>query len=82
MHSRSLGICLAAALAMTSSACSSVHPTYAADGRRGYVITCDGYLNSYSNCLVQAGRACGSRGYDTLKGNPDDRSLMIACKVP
>ena len=67
---------------LASAACSSRHATYAPDGRRGYVITCDGVLNSYASCLVKAGRACGSRGYDTLKGSPDDRELFIACKLP
>jgi hypothetical protein len=67
---------------LACSACRTQHATYAPDGRRGYAITCGGFLNSYSNCLVRAGRACGSHGYDTLKGNEDDREMLIACKVP
>jgi hypothetical protein len=70
------------ALAFTAVACSSEHFTYAPDGRRGYVVTCEGYLNDFANCLVKAGRVCGNRGYETLSGGPDDRSLLIACKVP
>ena len=69
-------------LALLCAACQSQHPTYAPDGRRGYVITCGGFLNSYASCLVKAGRACGSNGYETLKGNEDDREMLIACKVP
>jgi hypothetical protein len=68
--------------ALTIGACSSVHQTYVPDGRRGYVISCGGLLNSYANCLVKAGRACGSNGYETLKGGEDDRDLLIACKTP
>jgi hypothetical protein len=68
--------------ALACAACHSQHATYAPDGRRGYVITCGGFLNSYANCLVKAGRACGSNGYDTLKGNEDDREMLIACKIP
>lgn len=68
--------------ALACSACRTQHATYAPDGRRGYAITCGGFLNSYSSCLVKAGRACGSHGYDTLKGSEDDRELLIACKVP
>jgi hypothetical protein len=64
------------------AACSSQHATYAPDGRRGFVISCDGLMNDYGNCLVKAGRACGNRGYDTLKGNSDDRQIFIACKLP
>lgn len=69
-------------LALACVACHSQHATYAPDGRRGYVITCGGFLNSYATCLVKAGRACGSNGYETLKGNEDDREMLIACKVP
>jgi hypothetical protein len=69
-------------IVLMAAACSSQHATYAPDGRRGYVISCDGFLNSFSSCLVKAGRACGSAGYDTVQGGPDDRSLLIACKAP
>ena len=69
-------------LALACGACQSQHATYAPDGRRGYVITCGGFLNSYASCLVKAGRACGSNGYETLKGNEDDREILIACKPP
>jgi hypothetical protein len=82
MHSRSRKTLLIVLIALAGGACSSRHATYAPDGRRGYVITCSGYLNSYASCLVKAGRACGNHGYETLKGNEDDRSLLIACKVP
>lgn len=67
---------------LTVSACRSQHPTYAPDGRRAYVVTCGGFLNSYGSCLIKAGRACGNRGYDVLKGGEDDRELLVACKIP
>jgi hypothetical protein len=70
------------AIVLACGACRSQHATYAPDGRRGYVITCGGFLNSYATCLVKAGRACGSNGYETLKGNEDDREMLIACKTP
>jgi hypothetical protein len=44
------------------------------------VITCSGFLNSWSTCLVNAGRACGNRGYETIQGTEEDRSMLIACK--
>jgi hypothetical protein len=68
-------------IALACTACTSRHATYAPDGRRSYVITCDGFLNSYANCLVKAGRACKSLGYDILKGSEDDRDMLVACKA-
>jgi hypothetical protein len=68
------------ALALLS--CSTEHVTYAPDGRRGFSIRCGGYLSSWSACLVEAGRACGSRGYDVIEGSEYDRRMLIACKVP
>jgi hypothetical protein len=62
--------------------CNSVHSTYVPDGRRGFVVSCGGVLNGWSSCLVQAGRACGNHGYDVIKGSEEDRSMLIACKVP
>jgi hypothetical protein len=56
--------------------------TYVPDGRRGFAITCGGFLDSWSSCLVKAGRACGHAGYETIKGNEEDRAMLIACKVP
>jgi hypothetical protein len=71
-----------ASLAFSLVACGSLHATYVPDGRRGFVVTCGGFLNSWSTCLVKAGRACGSHGYETLKGSEEDRSMLIACRVP
>ena len=72
----------AVAITLALVACGGVHPTYAPDGRRGFVITCGGFLNTWSSCLVQAGRACGNRGYETIKGSEEDRSMLVACKLP
>ena len=71
-----------ASLVLSLAACGGLHATYVPDGRRGFVVNCGGLLNSWSTCLVKAGRACGSRGYETIKGSEEDRSMMIACKVP
>lgn len=68
------------AIVLTSASCAGQHATYAPDGRRGFAITCSGFLNSWSSCLVKAGRACGSRGYEQILGSEDDRSMLIACK--
>jgi hypothetical protein len=72
----------AASILLALAGCHSVHSTYAPDGRRGFAVTCGGFLNDWSSCLVKAGRACGNRGYDMLKGSEEDRNMLIACKVP
>ena len=71
-----------ASIVVSLVACSSQHATYVPDGRRGFVVTCGGFLGNWSSCLVKAGRACGNRGYETIKGSDEDRSILIACKVP
>ncbi len=71
-----------AAIALSLVACSTQHATYVPDGRRGYVVTCGGFFSSWSSCLIKAGRACGNHGYETIKGSDEDRSILIACKVP
>jgi hypothetical protein len=82
MSRRPLALLAAASILSALAGCSSVHTTYAPDGRRGFAITCGGFLNDWSSCLVKAGRACGNRGYDLVKGNEEDRDMLIACKVP
>ena len=70
-------------ISLSAAACTNTqHATYTPDGRRGFVMTCEGYLNSYSSCLVKAGRACGSSGYDIVRGGEDERDMLIACKAP
>ncbi len=69
-------------IVLMSSGCAGTHPTYAPDGRRGFAVDCGGFLSSWSTCLVKAGRACGNRGYDTIKGSEEDRNILVACKVP
>jgi hypothetical protein len=68
--------------AMVMMGCASTHATYAPDGRRGFAVECGGFLSSWSACLVKAGRACGNRGYDTIKGSEEDRNLLVACRLP
>jgi hypothetical protein len=68
--------------ASIAAGCSSQRQTYVPDGRRGYVINCGGLLSKASSCLVKAGRSCGNRGYDVIKGTEEDGSVLIACKVP
>jgi hypothetical protein len=69
-------------ITLSMVACSGLHQTYVPDGRRGFVVTCGGFLNGWSSCLVKAGQACGNHGYETIKGSEEDRSMLIACKVP
>lgn len=73
-------VCALSALALV--ACSSQHATFLADGSKGYMIKCSGYLNSWESCLVKAGKICRSRGYDTIRSEEYDRALLIGCKSP
>lgn len=82
MNLRLLALPGIVALALTTASCSTQHATYAPDGRRGFSITCGGYLSSWSSCLVKAGRACGAKGYDVIEGSEYDRRALIACKAP
>jgi hypothetical protein len=69
-------------LTLALAACSTQHATYVPDGRRGFVVTCGGFLSGWSSCLVKAGRACGNHGYETIKGDEEDRTILIACQTP
>jgi hypothetical protein len=58
--------------------------TYAADGRPGYMIHCDGALLSWGTCTAKAGELCETSGYDILEkhtwGFPISRTMTVACK--
>lgn len=93
MHtfSRPLAALAIVSLSLVAGACTHQHATYTPDGRRGYAISCEGYLNNYTSCLDKAGRACGANGYDILhggdysvlhEGTDDERDILIACKAP
>jgi hypothetical protein len=71
-----------AALALTLAGCGSLKPTYVEDGRQGFFISCKGYLNSWSSCVVKAGRMCRNKGYSIIHSDEYDRTLLIACKLP
>ncbi len=78
-HVSSLALC--ALVCLGTAACSSTPTTtYLEDGTRGYAVTCKGYLNSWQNCLIEAGRICQSRGFRTITGEEYDRSMIVACK--
>ncbi len=80
--SRVVHIALPAVFVLSLASCTASHLTYAPDGRRGFSVTCGGYLSSWSACLVKAGRACGARGYDIIEGSEYDRRMLIACHNP
>ena len=73
-------VCVLACVALVS--CASLRTTYLEDGKKGYAISCRGFLNTWDSCLVKAGRICGSRGYDTIDGDKYDRTLLIGCRGP
>jgi hypothetical protein len=73
---------LAGLAALALAGCGGMRTIYLDNGARGYVITCKGYLNSWESCLVQAGKVCRTNGYDTVREEEYDRTLVIACKAP
>jgi hypothetical protein len=68
--------------ALASAACSTQRATFVPDGRRGFVVSCGGMMNTYARCLTEAGLACGSSGYEIVDGGPYDRILLVACHDP
>jgi len=69
-------------LSVTLVACASQRTTYLANGERGYSVSCRGFLNNWNTCLVQAGRVCGTRGYEAINEDQYDRTLLFGCKSP
>ena len=65
---------------MSLGSCASERTTYLADGSRGYSVSCRGFLNSWDQCLVKAGRVCGSRGYNIINDSQYDRTLLFGFK--
>lgn len=70
--------CIAASLILV--ACSGLRTTYLEDGSRGYLVSCKGYLNSWESCLIKAGKICGTRGYNPIRSEPYDRTILFSCK--
>jgi hypothetical protein len=61
--------------------CGGLRTTYLADGSQGYLVSCKGLLNSWESCLVKAGKICGARGYNTVRSEPYDRTILFSCKA-
>ena len=80
MRVRWLCCLLLLSVSLVASGCRSQRSTYLPDGRKAYAISCRGFLNSWQSCLVRAGRVCGARGYEAIRGEEADRELLFACK--
>ncbi len=48
------------------AACTTVHQSYAPDGKVAYTINCSEPLK-WDSCFAKAGNICGSKGYDILE---------------
>lgn len=81
MAARTIRIPVAVVLALLGG-CSSTRMVYLDNGGTGYLVHCAGYFNSWENCLIKAGQTCRSRGYETVRTEEYDRSLLFACKAP
>jgi hypothetical protein len=71
----------AIAASLAAAACVGPRTTYLENGSKGYLITCRGFLNTFDSCVVKAGEICKSQGYDTIRSDDYDRTLLIACKT-
>jgi hypothetical protein len=72
--------CVAASLALVS--CGGLRTTYMPDGSQGYLVSCKGFMNSWESCLVKAGKICGTRGYNAIRSEPYDRTILFSCNGP
>lgn len=59
-------------LVLESTACATVHETYAPDGRKSFALNCSGTARGWDKCYVAAGEKCGSAGYDIIDSNSED----------
>lgn len=62
---------------------AAVNKTYLPSGEEGYAIDCSGPASELVDCYENAGKVCGSRGYDVV--SPGDmrlsnRALLIKCR--
>lgn len=64
------------------TACGGMRTEYLDSGAKAYLISCKGPFKSWESCMVRAGRVCKSHGYDTVRGDEDERYLLIACRTP
>lgn len=46
--------------------CATSSEVYLPSGTKGYVVNCNGSLNSVSTCFEKAGELCGAKGYVLL----------------
>jgi hypothetical protein len=72
---------LGVAASLAAAGCAGLRTTYLENGNKGYLITCRGYFNTFESCLVKAGRICKTQGYDTIRSDEYDRTLLVACKT-
>jgi hypothetical protein len=57
---------LTALVGLLVASCAIAKPTYLADGRQGFSISCDGAAVGINVCFEKAGDLCKGRGYDLV----------------
>jgi hypothetical protein len=77
---RRLLIALLSCLVLQLAGCVDRHVTYLPDGRQGRLITCGRLWQSWSNCLMKAGRLCKAHGYAVDYEDEVQRELIVTCK--
>lgn len=71
-------------LMLSLSGCgTTVNKTFLANGEEGYAIDCSSAYAETIDCYEQAGKTCGSRGYEVLATGDiglASRGMLIKCK--
>lgn len=71
--------------------CAEVHPIVTADGRKGFVVSCDGEDADWRTCYGAAAEACDGKysiidRYDRRarprSGSEAQRTIVVQCRRP
>jgi hypothetical protein len=65
-------------IALIVSGCATAKKTYTADGKEGYIISCNGSVLDWGNCFEKAGELCGAKGYVIMDKSGDVGSTLSA----
>jgi len=79
---------------LLTGGCATSSKTYGPDGREAFVLNCSGLARTWGMCYEEAGKLCGTRGYEVINtlsaggavvgayggGSVMQKNLVIQCK--